>query len=199
MVGGSTAKGRQVFETVARIKERVKLPVILFPNSAESISENLDYIFFMTLLNTSDPRFRGGEQAKGAPLVKRFGIRPISMGYIIVSTSTRPTTVERAAKLDRIGIGDIEKAVDYALYAEMSGMSCVYFEAGSGAERPVPCEMVRAVREAVRVPLIVGGGIRSPEAAGERADAGADVIVTGTAVEKDSASVEAIIRAVRGK
>ena len=120
------------------------------------------------------------------------------MGYIIISTSKKPTTVERAVKLDRIGPGDIEKAVHYAIYAEMSGLSCVYFEAGSGAEEPVPVEMIRAVRKAVKVPLIVGGGIRSGEAARERADAGADVIVTGTVLEDDCSVIEGIIRELRG-
>jgi phosphoglycerol geranylgeranyltransferase len=199
MVGGSTVRTReQVYDTVAAIKERVRLPVILFPNSAEAISRNSDYIFFMSLLNSQDARFRWEEQHKGAPLVKEWGIVPIPMGYIIISTSKKPTTVERAVKLDRIGPEDIEKAVHYAVYAEMSGLSCVYFEAGSGAEEPVPVEMIRAVRKAVKVPLIVGGGIRSGEAARERADAGADVIVTGTVLEDDCSVIEGIIKELRG-
>jgi phosphoglycerol geranylgeranyltransferase len=199
MVGGSTVRKReQVFDTVAAIKARVTLPVILFPNSAEAISKNSDYIFFMSLLNSQDARFRWEEQYRGAPLIKEWGIIPIPMGYIIISTSKKPTTVESVVKLDRIGPDDIEKAVHYAVYAEMSGLNCVYFEAGSGAEEPVPVDMIKAVRKAVRVPLIVGGGIRSGQAARERADAGADVIVTGTVLEDDSSILAGIIRELRG-
>ncbi len=198
MVGGSTVRTRQqVHETVAHIKDKSKLPVILFPNSAEAISSNSDYIFFMELLNSTDLRFRGGEQVKGAPLIKRFGLKIISMGYLVVSTSKNPTTVERAAKLDKIGVQDIEKAIQYALYAEMIGMSCVYFEAGSGAEHPVPNDMIKAVRREVKIPIIVGGGIRTPEAAVEKVKAGADVIVTGTILEDDSKILEKIIKGIR--
>jgi phosphoglycerol geranylgeranyltransferase len=199
MVGGSTVRTRQqVHETVAHIKAKSKLPVILFPNSAEAISANSDYIFFMELLNSMDLRFRGGEQVKGAPLIKRFGLKTISMGYLVISTSKTPTTVERAAKLDKIGMQDIEKAIQYALYAEMIGMSCVYFEAGSGAEHPVPNEMIKAVRREVKMPLIVGGGIRTPEVAVEKIKAGADVVVTGTILENDSKTLEKIIKGIRG-
>ena len=197
MVGGSTVhKREQVHETVAHIKAKSKLPVILFPNGAEAVSSNADYIFFMELLNSTDLRFRGGEQIKGAPLIKQFGLHTISMGYLVISTSKNPTTVEKAAKLDKIGMGDIEKAIQYALYAEMIGMSCVYFEAGSGAEHPVPTDMIAAVRRQVKFPIIVGGGIRTPEAALERVKAGADVIVTGTLLEDNSKALEEMIKAI---
>jgi len=199
MVGGSTVhKREQVHETVAHIKKNAKLPVILFPNGAEAVSANADYIFFMELLNSQDLRFRGGEQVKGAPIIKRFGIKTISMGYLVISTSKHPTTVERTAKLDKIGANDIEKAIQYALYAEMIGMSCVYFEAGSGAEHPVPNDMIHAVRREVKFPIIVGGGIRTPEVALEKVKAGADVIVTGTILENDTKILEKIIQSIRG-
>lgn len=198
MVGGSTIGNRKiVYNTVEAIKKNVRLPVILFPNSADSISENLDYIFFMMLLNSKEIRYIIEEQFKGAPLVKKWGIKSISMGYIVISTSEKPTAVEKRVKLDTIHINDIEKAVDFASRAEVMGLSCVYFDAGSGAERPVSNEMIQAVRNTIDIPFIVGGGIRDGDTAKEKIDAGADAIVTGTIIEKDRETIKDIIKKIQ--
>ena len=197
MVGGSTVSSRQLtYDTIESIKRNVKVPVILFPNSAESISENAEYILFMMLLNSKGNRYLGEEQAKGALLVKKWGIQPISTGYIVVSTSSEPTTIERRVELDKIHVDDIEKAVDYALYAEMSGMSCVYFDAGSGAERPISNEMIQAIRSNIDIPIIIGGGIRDGDTAKEKIAAGADAIVNGTIVEQDMKRIEEIVKKI---
>ena len=197
MVGGSTVSSRQLtYDTIESIKRNVKVPVILFPNSAESISKNAEYILFMMLLNSKGNRYLGEEQAKGALLVKKWGIQPISTGYVVVSTSSEPTTIERNVELDEIHVDDIEKAVDYALYAEMSGMSCVYFDAGSGAERPISNEMIQAIRSNIDIPIIIGGGIRDGDTAKEKIDAGADAIVNGTIVEQDMKRIEEIVKKI---
>ncbi len=194
MVGGSTVSKREkVHSTVKEIKKKVHIPVILFPNSAVAISRNADYVFFMELLNSLEYRYRGGEQLKGALLIKKWGIIPISMGYIVVSTSTKPTTLEKRTQLDAIHQQDIEKAVKYAVYAEMRGMSCVYLEAGSNAEFPVATNMVHAVSTAINIPVIVGGGIKTADIAQEKIDAGARVIVNGTATEKNMTLIKEII------
>jgi phosphoglycerol geranylgeranyltransferase len=199
MVGGSSSFGRKLLdESVLAVKRAVDLPVILFPNSAAAVSKHADYIFFMSLLNGDDPRVLIREQVRAAPVISRTGLRPISMAYIVVSTSRRPTSIERLVKLDKIGPDDEAKAAAYALAARFLGFGCVYLEAGSGADKPVPVRMVRAVRKELTGPLIVGGGIRSPEQAGRIAAAGADAIVTGTIVERDIAKLEAIIRAIKG-
>lgn len=198
MIGGSTVKDRKsVYDTIKEIKKNSNLPVILFPNSAESISENADYIFFMSLLNSRDDKFLIREQVKGAPLVKKFGIKPISMAYIVISTSEIPTMVERVANLDRISEKDVEKAVDYALAAEYFRMECIYLEAGSGAEKPVNNEMIHAVRNAIDIPIIVGGGIKNGEIAKEMVDSGADIIVNGTATEDNLEIIQEIIGFIR--
>ena len=197
MVGGSTIKNRKMmYDTVETIKNNVKLPVILFPNSADSISENLDYIFFMMLVNSKEMKYITGEQFKGAPLVKKWGIKPISMGYIIISTSKTPTTVEQSVKLDKISFSDIEKAVDYACRVELLGMSCVYLDAGSGADKPVSNEMITAIDNSIDIPIIIGGGIRDGATAKEKIDAGADAIVTGTVIEKNMENIEDIIKKI---
>jgi len=197
LVGGTTVPSRDMmYHTIEEIKNATSVPVILFPNSADTVPKNLNYILFMTLVNATDEAFFRGEQVKGAPWIKEWKIQPISTGYIIVSTSKKPTAVERHVPLDRIGIDDVEKAVNYALYAEMSGMSCLYFEAGSGAQYPVSNEMIQAVRKAIDIPLIVGGGIRDASTAREKIKAGADGIVTGTVIEKNTSSLQDIIQAI---
>jgi len=198
MVGGSTVKDKAtVYRTVKKIKSVVGIPVILFPNRAEAISQNADYIFFMTLMNSLELRLLRGEQLKGAPLVKKWAIKPIPMGYIIVSTSNNPTTVERMVELDRIKETDVEKLVDYALMSEYIGKKCVYLEAGSGAEKPIPNEMISAVKKALTIPVIVGGGIRDASVAVEKLKAGADVIVTGTVGEENLKTLGGIISAIK--
>lgn len=198
MVGGTTGVSREnVYKTVDAIKRNVKLPVILFPNSAEAISKNADYTFFMYLLNALDPKYRGGEQAKGSVLIKKWNINPISMGYIIINTSKTPTTVEKRIELDKIKINDIEKAVSYAVETETYGMSCLYLEAGSGAEKPVSNEMISAIREEINIPIIVGGGINDSRTAREKVYSGADIIVNGTLAEDNIKNIEEIIKEIQ--
>jgi phosphoglycerol geranylgeranyltransferase len=198
MVGGSTTGGKIVDETVRAIKKVCGLPVILFPSTAAGFSPSANYIFWMMLLNSMNRRFLVGEQVKAALPLSRSGVKPIPMGYIVVSTSGSPTAVEVVGEVDRIAESYVEKAVAYALTAEYYGMGCVYLEAGSGAEKPVPDEMIRAVKNALSIPLIVGGGIRDAETAGKKIKAGADVIVTGTIAEKGDLGTHAeIIREIK--
>ncbi|MBD3387887.1 MAG: geranylgeranylglyceryl/heptaprenylglyceryl phosphate synthase [Candidatus Altiarchaeales archaeon] len=197
MVGGSTA-GNEVTDTVTKaIRRSCNLPTILFPSTAAGVSAHADHIFWMMLMNSKNRRFLVGEQMKAAPHLKKMGVDPIPMGYVVISTSREPTTVEKVGEVDRIGEEDIDKAVAYSLTAEYYGMSCVYLEAGSGADKPVPVEMVRTVRGEISVPLIVGGGMRTPDSVVEVVEAGADVIVTGTIAERDPMMLARIISAVK--
>jgi len=198
MIGGSTVNRKRVEATTIAIKDVVHLPVIIFPNSANAVTEFADYIFFMCLLNSRKRKFLIEEQIAGAPLVRKFGIHPIGMGYIVISTGKKRTTVEKLANLDVIKDDDIDKLLSYALTAQYYGMHCVYLEAGSGAEKPVSNEMVMAAHEALEIPLIVGGGIRDGKTAFDKVEHGADVIVTGTIAEEDLRKIKEIIEAVKG-
>ena len=182
MLGGSTGVTQELLDsTVMKIKEKVDLPVILFPTTASVISLKADAIYFMSLLNSRNPKFLLGEQKRAAPLLKTSGLEAISLGYIIVEPGMEAGMVGEA---DLVGKQDIESAIGYAVAAELLGMGLVYLEAGSGAPEPVPGRMITAVKNAIDIPLIVGGGIREPEAALEVLKAGADIIVTGTVVEE---------------
>ena len=58
-------------------------------------------------------------------------------------------------------------------------MHYTYLEAGSGADAPIPPEMIGAVKHILgENKLIVGGGIRDAKTAKLCASAGADMIVT---------------------
>jgi len=183
MVGGSTIVSQeQVDETVKAIKDHSDLPVILFPSGAKYLSKYADAVFFMSLLNSRNLNYVIREHVKGAPFVKHTGIEPISMGYVIVEPGM---TAGKVGEVDLIGKNDIETAIGYALSAQYLGMDMFYLEAGSGAPEPISDEMIAAVKKAIDIPLIVGGGVRSPRVAAQKAKAGADVVVTGTKLEQD--------------
>ncbi|MCK9441202.1 MAG: geranylgeranylglyceryl/heptaprenylglyceryl phosphate synthase [Methanothrix sp.] len=183
MVGGSVgAAGILLHETVRAIKEKTDLPVILFPSSVAGLCENADAVFFMSLLNSRSPAYIVENQALGAPLILRYGLEPLPMAYIIIEPGGTVGFVGDARLIPR---RKPELAAAYALSAKFMGMRMVYLEAGSGADSPVPAGMVALVKKLLGdVLLIVGGGIRSGCAAAELVAAGADLIVTGTGVEK---------------
>jgi len=196
MVGGSVgASGMLLYETVRRIKERTGLPVILFPGSAAGLCENADAVFFMSLLNSRSTSYLIENQMLGAPLVLRYGLEAMPMAYIIIEPGGTVGYVGDARIIPR---RKPELAAAYALAAKYMGMRLVYLEAGSGADAPVPLLMVSMVRRLLGdLLLIVGGGIRSGAAAADLVSAGADLIVTGTAVEK-SGDVTAFVSEITG-
>jgi phosphoglycerol geranylgeranyltransferase len=199
MVGGSIgAAGIRLYETVEQIKKKTDLPVILFPSSVAGLCENADAVFFMSLLNSRTPAYIVENQALGAPIVLRYGLEPIPMAYIIIEPGGTVGFVGDARLIPR---KKPELAVAYALAAKYMGMRLIYLEAGSGADSPVPVPMVAAVKKAIgNTLLVVGGGIRSKEAAVELVAAGADLLVTGTAVERSrdaSSFVSLLTKSIR--
>ena len=181
MIGGSTFVSQtHLDQVITSIKQAANLPTILFPNNVTGISSHADAIWFMSLLNSVDPYFLIGAQILGAPLVKKFGIEPISMGYVIVGEGGTAGIVGKAIP---VPYDKPELAAAHALAGQYLGMHFLYLEGGSGAKFPVPPEMIQAVRRYIDIPLIVGGGIRNREQALSAVSAGADVIVTGNLIE----------------
>lgn len=196
MVGGSTATSVYELDAMVKAIKTSGLPVILFPNDVAGLSQHADAVFFMSLLNSLNPYYLSGAQALGAPLVKRYGLEPIPLAYLIVGED--PGTAGFVGNANPIPYAKPELAAIYALAAEYLGMRFVYLEAGSGARRSVPPEMVRTVKKMCRMRIITGGGIRTPAQARALADAGTHVIVTGTIAEKASVrKLREIIRAIR--
>ncbi len=197
MIGGSTFVSVTHLDSVVKmIKRTVDIPAILFPNNVTGISRHADAIWFMSLLNSVDPYFLIGAQILGAPLVKKYNLEPIPMGYIIVGEGGTAGVVGRAVA---VPYGKPELAVAHALAGQYLGMHFIYLEAGSGAKNPVPQEMIRMVKHCIDVPLIVGGGIRARGQALSAASAGASIIVTGNVVENNGVrrKVSEIIEGLR--
>jgi len=197
MIGGSTFVSQAHLDSMVKaIKRAVKLPIILFPNNITGISRYADAIWFMSLLNSVDPYFLIGAQILGAPLVKKYGLEPISMGYIIVGEGGTAGIVGKAIP---VPYNKPELAAAHALAGQYLGMHFIYLEGGSGAKTPVPPEMIKTIKHFIDVPLIVGGGIRTKEQALAAVSAGADIIVTGNVVESDKAGqkISEIIEGVK--
>jgi phosphoglycerol geranylgeranyltransferase len=198
MIGGSTFVSQVHLDSVLKaIKRTVKIPTILFPNNITGISSHADAIWFMSLLNSVDPYFLIGAQILGAPLVKKYGLEPISMGYIIVGEGGTAGIVGKAIP---VPYDKPELATAHALAGQYLGMHFIYLEGGSGAKNPVPSEMIRTVKKKIDIPLIVGGGIKTKKQALEAASAGADIIVTGNIIESPDATqkMSDIIDGVKG-
>lgn len=183
LVGGSSAIDQlDLDKLVISIKSIVSIPVILFPGNVTGVSPNADAILFTSLLNSEDPYFISGAQALGALLVKKYNIEPLPTGYIIIGDNTTAWFIGRAKGIP------FEKsniAVMYSLAAQYLGMRFVYLEAGSGAKKNVSAEMISNVRKYYDGLLIVGGGIKNSSIAKELAEAGADILVVGTLLERD--------------
>ncbi len=198
MIGGSTGvTSENLSKTALAIKECSGLPTIYFPGGPDAMSADVDSIFFMCMMNSTDLKWVMGAQVYAAPYIKKLGIETIPMGYIIVEPGMKVGEVGKAKPIKH---DEIDKAVAYALACQMYGMDYAYLEAGSGASTPVPPEMISAVKAAIDIPLIVGGGIRTPEAAEAARKAGADIIVTGTFIEQcnDDEKLKAVVKASKG-
>lgn len=200
MVGGSTVMSTEHLDNVVKtLKKAIKIPVILFPNNVTGISKYADAIWFMSLLNSSDPYFLIGAQVLGAPLVKKFGLEAIPLGYIIIDEGGAASVIGRACP---IPYDKPELAVAHALAAQYLGMRFVYLEAGSGAKRPVSAEMIKMVKSLADVTLIVGGGVRNGGQMKTIVNAGASIVVTGTITEKGgnlSEKISELVNSVKSK
>lgn len=198
MIGGSTGvTSENLSRTATAIKECSGLPTIHFPNGPYAISPNVDSIMFICMMNSTDIKWIMDSQVRAAPSIKKLGIETIPVGYIVVEPGMK---VGEIGKANLIRHNEINRAVAYAIACQMYGMEYVYLEAGSGAYTPVPPTMISAVKSSIDIPLIVGGGIRTPDRAIIAREAGADIIVTGTFIERcnDDDELRAIVEASKG-
>lgn len=194
-VGGSTGVTSENLEaTVLAIKDRCGLPVVFFARS-QALSVHCDAILFLSILNSRNLRYVIGEHVAAAPYIHKLGFETISTGYVIVEPGM---TVGKAAEANLLPREGVAEAVAYGLTAQFFGMDLLFLEAGSGASEPVSPAMVRGVKENVKIPLLVSGGIDTPEKAASLSRAGADIIGTGTVAEnRDFGRLEAIIRSFK--
>jgi len=183
MVGGSLVAG-SVEQVVQYIKLHTNIPVVLFPGNSHQLCNEADALLLLSLLSGRNADFLIGQHVVAAKAIRDSGIESISTGYILIDGGCC-TSVEYMSNTKPIPHNKVEIIVATAIAGELIGNRMVYLEAGSGAINPVSKEAIQAVRKAISLPIIVGGGIRTVEQAKDAYLAGADMIVVGNALEKD--------------
>jgi phosphoglycerol geranylgeranyltransferase len=184
LVGGSTTWNDNFERFTEKVKSLASKPVILFPGSAEQISTSADAILFLSLVSGENPKYLIGEQIKAAAVLKETDIEVIPTGYILIDGG-RKTTVEFVSGTKPISQRNVEQVKNTAYAAQLLGMKMVYLECGSGAKYPVKDKLIKAVKEYIEIPLVVGGGIKDRKEVENKHRAGADIVVVGNALEKE--------------
>ena len=183
LVGGSFMGNPRFGEMVALLKQKLPLPVVLFPGGGGHVVPTADAILFTSLVSGRNPQYLIEEQIKGSIVVAAARMEPIPTAYILVDGG-RTTSVEFISNTRPIPADKPQLSMVHALAATLMGMRWTYLEAGSGALNPVPVEHVQAVASRVPTNLIVGGGLVKPAMANARVLAGAKMIVTGNLWER---------------
>lgn len=181
-VGGSLLTNGDLANTVLSIKNRSTIPVVLFPGNHQQVDEHADAILLLSLISGRNPDLLIGQHVLAAQRLKSAEIEIMPTGYLLIDGGNM-TTVQYVSGTAPIPVNRPEIAATTALAGEQLGMKLIFAEAGSGAKHPVPAEMIRAIRREINIPLIVGGGIRTPEKAEESYAAGADIVVVGNQFE----------------
>lgn len=184
-VGGSTFNGNYLDELLIEIKKHSKLPILLFPGDYKQISDEADGILLLSLLSGRNPDYLIEHQVNAVPLLRKTKLEIIPTAYLLIESGSQ-TAVERVSLTKPMDRSDNEYVAQTAKAGEFMGNKLVYLEAGSGAKIAVSLEMIKVVSTTVQVPLIVGGGIRTKEAIEKTFQAGADMIVIGTAFETNN-------------
>ncbi|MFH6995220.1 geranylgeranylglyceryl/heptaprenylglyceryl phosphate synthase [Flavobacterium sp. FlaQc-48] len=184
-VGGSIVQSTILEHLIAQLKQNTNLPVIIFPGDPSQISPQADAILFLSLLSGRNPDYLIEYQVQAAPILKKTNLEVISTGYILIESGNE-TAVARVSKTEPLNRENFNLALATAQAGEMLGNKLIYLEAGSGAKQTVPLEMITLIAQNIEIPIIVGGGIVDLQGIKMAYNAGADLVVIGTAFENDS-------------
>lgn len=195
-VGGSLVISNHLDDCIKQIKANCDIPVILFPGSPSQVSSYADALLYLSLISGRNPELLIGQHVISAPFVRKSGLEIMPTGYMVVDGGA-PTTVSYISNASPIPADKNEIAMCTAMAGEMLGMKLIYMDAGSGAKRPITEDMIQKVSLHIEAPLIVGGGITTPEKAYLNCKAGADVIVVGNAIEKDITLIKEMSAAIK--
>jgi putative glycerol-1-phosphate prenyltransferase len=191
LIGGSMMLNNRFQDAIIEIKKHVNIPLIIFPGIFNFVSPDADAILMLNMLSSRNPQVLINEQVRSAPLIYQAQIEVIPTAYLLIESGNM-SSVQYMSHSFPIPRAKPDIAIAHALAAQYMGMQMLYLEAGSGAQLQVPDEMILRIKDCVEIPIIVGGGIRTPETAREKAKAGADFVVVGTALEKQNG--QSIIR-----
>jgi putative glycerol-1-phosphate prenyltransferase len=195
-IGGSLVVNDMLDAVLADIRAHCSIPLVLFPGNSFQLSYRADAILFLSLISGRNPELLIGQHVIAAPFLKMSPLEIISTGYMLVDGGVM-TSVQYMSNTFPIPANKADIAVCTAMAGELLGLKTIYLDAGSGARNPVPESMIEAVRGAISVPLLVGGGIRTPEKVTANLRAGADLLVVGNAVEQDPGLLRELGAAVR--
>ncbi|MDX1761767.1 MAG: geranylgeranylglyceryl/heptaprenylglyceryl phosphate synthase [Christiangramia sp.] len=184
-VGGSTVEKGRTCAVIKSIKNLSGLPIILFPGDHSQISSHADALLFLSLISGRNPEFLIEQQVRSVEKIRNTNLEIIPTGYILIDGG-RETSVQKVSNTIPLSQDNIQHIVNTALAGQYSGKKLIYLEAGSGAEFPVSAEIIQAVKKVLDIPVIVGGGIRSAKQLQKTYNAGADIVVIGTAFEENS-------------
>ncbi len=184
-VGGSSFNGNHLDELILELKSKIRLPILLFPGNPSQISDQADGILFLNLISGRNPDYLIEHQVNAVPIIEKTNLEVISTGYLLIENG-KQTAVERVSQTKPLDRNNIEYVCQTAKAGEYMGNKLIYLEAGSGAEKAIPLEMIEKVSQKIIIPLLVGGGIRTKTAIENAFKAGADLVVIGTAFENNS-------------
>lgn len=183
-VGGSLVSNNKIDEVISEIKQLTNIPVVIFPGNTNQISNSADGILLLSLISGRNPEYLIGSHVVAAPILKHSNLEIISTSYILIDSGTQ-TSVSYISNTTPIPRNKKDIAVATAIAGEMIGHKICYLEAGSGAKYEVPENTISAVKNNINIPIIVGGGINTIEKLNNAYKAGADLVVIGTAIEKN--------------
>ena len=195
LVGGSLLTNDSLDLCLSTIKEKSKIPVILFPGNAMQVNNKADGILFLSLISGRNADMLIGKQVITAPILKQSPLEVLPTGYMLID-SGKPTTVSYMSNTTPIPANKDTVAACTAMAGEMLGLKLIFMDGGSGAKNPISKEMIKTVRTSIDAPLIIGGGISTGEKAISNCKAGADIIVVGNAIEKDDKLISEIADAI---
>ncbi len=184
-VGGSTVKKGVTEQFVKEIIKHTVIPIILFPGDYNQITNKADAVLFLSLLSGTNPEYLIEQQVKSVQYIDRDKLEIIPTGYILIDGG-KNTSVQKVSNTEPIDQHKVEKIVQIAIAGMYLGKKLIYLEAGSGALNPVNSTIINSVINSIEIPLIVGGGIRSPKQLHNAFEQGADMVVIGTAFEENS-------------
>lgn len=183
-VGGSTVDEDVTEILVTQIKKYTKLPVVLFPGDVTQITDKADALLFLSLISGRNSDYLIGKHVEAVSKLHNTQLEILSTGYILIENG-KETSVQRVTQTQPLLNTNIQYIIDTAKAGELLGMKLMYLEAGSGAVKPISAEIISAVKQELKIPLIVGGGIKTKQKLDETYASGANMVVIGTAFETD--------------
>ena len=183
-VGGSSLTNGNIEMVLTYIKKHSKIPVIIFPGDEKQLSAKADAVLFLSLLSGRNPDYLIGKQVLAAPLFKKKKLECIPTAYILIGGNKKSTT-QRVTKTKPLNEKNISLIVNTAIAGELLGFKTIYLEAGSGAKTNINSKIIKQVKKNINIPLLIGGGIDTPQKAAQAIKSGADIVVVGNALEKD--------------